>query len=282
MRKIIFTTPLTPETFCYESKVKRRKTIKNSQVLHHKVQQKSQLTVNANPIETLSKMVEQSMNIERQGILSQELLTYENRCIFYNNFSYIRAMRRMGNKDYWSTYKVNKLGHYPPISKFTRKHNGIAYQIPDKYEIETSLAGLSIRCKTQYQQAGNINYTISWIDSCSNTLSSSSTTSASNVGANIVNLELVKLKIADQDITLNYQHKNKDKQYYNSLVWICDKTSISHNRYRKLVTVDTNMVQEYLVEQQREDINSKMKQHLPIALFNINQVLELEKDIVEI
>ncbi|CAG8733470.1 20199_t:CDS:2 [Cetraspora pellucida] len=318
------------------------RTIKNSQVSSHKVQQKSQLTVNANPsissnttlhrlesqealanafyknttsisldlnsnvlpVETSNKMVEQSMNIE------------------------IQAICRIGDKDYWSNYKVIKLGHYSLISRFTHKHNGITYQIPDKYEVETSLARLSIRCKTQYQQDGNINYMISWINSCGNTLSSSSTTSVSNVGvkflmdicnklntcisrislfgfdidclhkarmetstnhkhpytelksnlqkrqcivlvakdlkiqvaklfcnhqfinslgANIISLELVKLRIADQDITCNYQLKNK----------------------------------KYLVEQQYKDISNQMKKHLPIVLFTINQELEFEKDIVE-
>ncbi|CAG8475882.1 23970_t:CDS:2 [Cetraspora pellucida] len=390
---IIFTTLLTPETFCYESKVKWHRTIKNSQVSPHKVQQKSQLTVNANPgissnttlhrlesqealanafyknttsilldlnvhkpneqslwsnvlpVETSNETVEQSMNIELQGILSQKLLTYENRRIFYDNFLYIRAIRRIGDKDYWSNYKVIKLVHYPPISRFTRKHNGITYQIPDKYEVETSLVRLSIRCKTQYQQDGNINYMISWINSCGNTLSSSSTTSVSNVGvkflmdicnksntrisgislfgfdidclhkarietstnrkhpytelksnsqkkqqivlvandlkiqvaklfhnhqfinslgANIISLELVKLRIADQDITLNYQLKNKSEQYYNSLVRIY-----------------TNMIREYLVEQQCKDISNQMEKHLPIVLFTINQELEFKKDIVE-
>ncbi|CAG8728598.1 1728_t:CDS:2, partial [Cetraspora pellucida] len=107
---------------------------------------------NVLPVETSNETGEQSMNIELQGILSQKLLTYENRRIFYDNFPSIRAMRRIGDKDYWSNYKVIKLGHYPPISRFTHKHNGITYQIPDKYEVETSLARLSIRCKTQYQQ----------------------------------------------------------------------------------------------------------------------------------
>ncbi|CAG8844272.1 15487_t:CDS:1, partial [Gigaspora margarita] len=39
------------------------------------------------------------------------------------------------------------------------------------------------------------------------------------LGANIVKLELVKLKIANENITLNYQLENKNKlQYYNFLV----------------------------------------------------------------
>ncbi|CAG8651606.1 2974_t:CDS:2, partial [Cetraspora pellucida] len=256
----------------------------------------------------------------------------------------------MGSRDFWKTYKVIKLGYYPPVSKFTRK---ISYQIPNNYEIETNLAGLTVRCKTQYQQAGNINYTISWINSYGNTVSSDSTISASNVGVkflmdicnkpntriseiflfgfdidylhkarmeapnhgkhsyielksnsqkkkriklaakdlniqtaelfhnhqfvnlsgnNIVRLESAKLKIANTDITLDYQLKNENqKQYYSSLVQVCDKMLISRDGYRKLAAIDTNMVREYLVEQQRIDINNQMKQHLSLVLFNINE-----------
>ncbi|CAG8765096.1 21923_t:CDS:2 [Cetraspora pellucida] len=211
-----------------------------------------------------------NLNISEQSskseeILLQDLSTYKNKCIFYNNFPYIRAMYRTGSRDFWKTYKVIKLGYYLPVSKFTRK---ISYQIPNNYEIKTNLAGLTVRCKTQYQQAGNINYTISWINSYGNTVSSDSTISASNVGVkflmdisrmeapnhgkhpyielkfnsqkkkriklaakdlniqtaelfcnhqfvnllgnNIVRLESAKLKIANTDITLDYQLKNEN------------------------------------------------------------------------
>ncbi|CAG8686698.1 12146_t:CDS:1, partial [Dentiscutata heterogama] len=40
--------------------------------------------------------------------------------------------------------------------------------IPDEYEIETTLSGLSVRCKTKYQQTGIVSYTISWINLCGN------------------------------------------------------------------------------------------------------------------
>ncbi|CAG8822324.1 45173_t:CDS:2, partial [Gigaspora margarita] len=36
----------------------------------------------------------------------------------------------------FGTYKVIKLGYYPPVSKFTCK---ISYQIPDNYEVKTNL-----------------------------------------------------------------------------------------------------------------------------------------------
>ncbi|KAF0520403.1 hypothetical protein F8M41_016334 [Gigaspora margarita] len=87
-------------------------------------------------------------------------------------------MYRIGSRDFWQTYKVIKLGYYPPVSKFTRK---ISYQIPNNYKVKTNLVGLTVRCKTQYQQAGNINYTISWVNSYGNTVLSNITISASDV-----------------------------------------------------------------------------------------------------
>ncbi|KAF0474577.1 hypothetical protein F8M41_024724 [Gigaspora margarita] len=100
--------------------------------------------------------------------------------------------------------------------------------------------------------------------------------------ANIVKLELAKLKIANQEITLDYQHKNENKQqYYCSLVWICNETLISHNGYRKFAAINSNIVREYLLEQQHKKINNQMKQYLPIVLFNINQILEFEENITE-
>ncbi|CAG8778143.1 31191_t:CDS:1, partial [Racocetra persica] len=115
-------------------------------------------------------------------MIAENFSTHKNGHIFYNNFPYIKTIRRISNKNYWRAYKVIKLGHYPSISRFTRKQNNIVYQILDKYEIETSLAGLSVRYKTQYQQASYINYTISCINQNGNTVSCSSATSATNIG----------------------------------------------------------------------------------------------------
>ncbi|CAG8763657.1 10979_t:CDS:2, partial [Dentiscutata erythropus] len=118
-------------------------------------------------------------NIENQV---QKLPNNKDKCIFYNKPPYIIAMRKIGNNNRWQSYKVIKLGYYPSISKFTPKKNGIAYQIPDKYEIETNLSGLSVKCKTEYQPTGNISYTISWVNPYGDIISSSSMTSASNAG----------------------------------------------------------------------------------------------------
>ncbi|CAG8797909.1 6869_t:CDS:2, partial [Racocetra persica] len=179
----------------------------------------------------------------------------------------------------------------------------IAYQIPDKYEIETNLSGLSVKYKTEYQPTGNISYTISWVNPYGNIISSSSMISASNArikfltnicnkpnthisevflfgfdiehlhkaiikapvnpkdlniqivdlfhnhrfidssGTTIVDLESIKLNIANKAITLDYLTKNKDQQkHYTSLVRVCDEVLISHDGYRKLVVIDSNMV----------------------------------------
>ncbi|CAG8847505.1 7230_t:CDS:1, partial [Racocetra persica] len=48
MRNFVFRTSLTPETFRNENKIKRRKTLKNSQVPHYKVQQKLPLNIRVN------------------------------------------------------------------------------------------------------------------------------------------------------------------------------------------------------------------------------------------
>ncbi|RIB00334.1 hypothetical protein C2G38_2234678 [Gigaspora rosea] len=164
--KIIFKPPLTPETFRNENKPNW---IKKKNIIAE--------TICEDITPTSLNFNEQSSKSEE--ILLQNLSSHKNKRIFYNNFPYIRAMYRIGSRDFWQTYKVIKLGYYPSVSKFTRK---ISYQIPNNYEIETNLVGLTVRCKTQYQQTGNINYTISWVNSYGNTVSSSSTISASNVG----------------------------------------------------------------------------------------------------
>ncbi|KAF0540931.1 hypothetical protein F8M41_006031 [Gigaspora margarita] len=151
MRNFIFKTLLTPETFRNGNKIKRHKTLKNSQVPQRKIQQKS-LKTNQNQekkntlVETFCKdTMPTSLNLNLHKPSKEILSTYKNRRIFYNNFSHIIAVHSTN----WRTYKVIKLGYYPSVSKFTRKKN-IAYQIPDEYEVETNLAGLLIRCKTQY------------------------------------------------------------------------------------------------------------------------------------
>ncbi|RIB02053.1 hypothetical protein C2G38_2228955 [Gigaspora rosea] len=164
--KIIFKPPLTPETFRNENKPNW---IKKKNIIAE--------TICEDITPTSLNFNEQSSKSEE--ILLQNLSSHKNKRIFYNNFPYIRAMYRIGSRDFWQTYKVIKLGYYPSVSKFTRK---ISYQIPNNYEIETNLVGLTVRCKTQYQQTGNINYTISWVNSYGNTVSSDSTISASNVG----------------------------------------------------------------------------------------------------
>ncbi|CAG8799855.1 8206_t:CDS:2, partial [Racocetra persica] len=128
---------------------------------------------------TIKPIKELNKNVENQV---QKLSDYRVSRIFYNKYPYIIAVYKIGSKDRWQHYKVIRLGHYPSVSKFTRKKKGIAYQIPDEYEIETDLLGLSVRCKTKYQQTGDVSYTISWINSYGSVVSSSSMISANNAG----------------------------------------------------------------------------------------------------
>ncbi|CAG8837125.1 26646_t:CDS:1, partial [Racocetra persica] len=94
----------------------------------------------------------------------------------------------------------------------------------------------------------------------------------------IVDLELIKLNIANKAITLDYLTKNKDQQkHYTSLVRVCDKALISRDRYQKLAAVDPNIVREYLIKQRHKEIDNHMEQYLPILLFNIDQPLEVKK-----
>jgi len=88
---------------------------------------------------------------------------------FYHNYPsnpYIHAVRVFGDKDYSQSYKIISLGKYPTKVKYTKKEKGIAYKIPDNYQVETTLNGLIVLCKTQYQFSRKITikYTIEWVD----------------------------------------------------------------------------------------------------------------------
>ncbi|CAG8700431.1 11706_t:CDS:2, partial [Dentiscutata heterogama] len=142
-KSYIFKSPLTPETFRNSdrsfaiSKPRNYKTSMYLQKPFHKhnskkASQESQLYVNAsqNILNNITEL-EQS----KQELPVQKFPNNKDSRIFYNKFSYIIAMHKIGS------------------------------QIPDKYEIEMNLSGLTIKYKTKYQQTGNISYKISWINS---------------------------------------------------------------------------------------------------------------------
>ncbi|CAG8483812.1 11441_t:CDS:2, partial [Scutellospora calospora] len=97
-----------------------------------------------------------SINESSENIKNQEKLSNREH-IFYNKFLYIIAIRKIGGRNQYQYYKIS-----------------------NKYEVETNLSGLPVRCKTGYQQIGNIIYTVSCVNSDDNMVSSSSITLASD------------------------------------------------------------------------------------------------------
>jgi hypothetical protein len=88
---------------------------------------------------------------------------------FFHNYStnpYIHAVRVFGAKNYLQSYKIISLGEYPTKVKYTKKEKRIAYKIPNNYQVETTLNGLMVLCKTEYQFSRKITvkYTIEWTD----------------------------------------------------------------------------------------------------------------------
>ncbi|GES91121.1 hypothetical protein GLOIN_2v1847779 [Rhizophagus clarus] len=72
---------------------------------------------------------------------------------FHNHPSnpYIHAVRVFSGKNYSQSYKIVSLGQYPTKVIYTRKEKGINYKVPNNYQVETILNGLTVLCKTQYQ-----------------------------------------------------------------------------------------------------------------------------------
>jgi diphthamide biosynthesis methyltransferase len=79
---------------------------------------------------------------------------------------YIHAVRVFNGKTYSQSYKIISLGQYPTKAIYTRKEKGINYKILNNYQIEITLNGLVVLCKTQYQFSRKIavNYIVEWVD----------------------------------------------------------------------------------------------------------------------
>jgi len=88
---------------------------------------------------------------------------------FFHNYPsspYIHAVRVFGGKNYSQSYKIISLGRYPAKVIYTKKEKGIKYKVPNNYQVETTLSGLVVLCKTQYQFSRKIavKYIIEWMD----------------------------------------------------------------------------------------------------------------------
>ncbi|POG60082.1 uncharacterized protein OCT59_015666 [Rhizophagus irregularis] len=107
---------------------------------------------------------------------------------FFHNYPtspYIHANRVFGGKNYPQSYKIISLGQYPTRVIYTRKEKGINYKVPNNYQVETVLNGLTVLCKTQYQFSRKIvvRYTVEWTDENGQIRSSYSLSSAGAAGS---------------------------------------------------------------------------------------------------
>ncbi|CAB4436365.1 unnamed protein product [Rhizophagus irregularis] len=107
---------------------------------------------------------------------------------FFHNYPtspYIHANRVFGGKNYPQSYKIISLGQYPTRVIYTRKEKGINYKVPNNYQVETLLNGLTVLCKTQYQFSRKIvvRYTVEWTDKNGQIRSSYSLSSAGAAGS---------------------------------------------------------------------------------------------------
>ena len=82
----------------------------------------------------------------------------------YPTSPFIKAQYIIGDKVFYYWYKVISLGYYPTPVKLTQKNSrdGIQYEIPDNYSVETEISGMKIRCETKYQQNGKVRFMIIW------------------------------------------------------------------------------------------------------------------------
>src|SRR5205085_12678131 len=86
---------------------------------------------------------------------------------FFHNYpssTCIHATRVFSGKYYSQSYKIISLVQYRTKVIYTRKEKEINYKIPNNYQVETILNGLSVLCKTQYQFSRKIvvKYTVEW------------------------------------------------------------------------------------------------------------------------
>jgi hypothetical protein len=115
---------------------------------------------------------------------------------FFHNYPsnpYIHAVRVFGGKNYSQTYKIISLGQYPTKVIYTRKEKGINYKIPNNYQVETTLNGLIVLCKTQYQFSRKITvkYIIEWTDENGQIESRYSLSSAGAAGSLFLKASLI-------------------------------------------------------------------------------------------
>jgi hypothetical protein len=130
-----------------------------------------------------------------QKTLTEEVNDNNTQYTFFHNYPsnpYIHATRVFGGKNYSQSYKIISLGQYPTKVIYTRKEKGINYKVPDNYQVETTLDGLIVLCKTQYQFSRKIvvKYVVEWIDENGQVKSRDSLSSAGAAGSLFLKVSL--------------------------------------------------------------------------------------------
>ncbi|CAG8559808.1 15657_t:CDS:2, partial [Funneliformis mosseae] len=241
-------------------------------------------------------------------ILNEELILVNDentQHTFYYNYPsnpYIHAIRKFGGKNYSQSYKIISLGQYPTKVIYTRKEKGINYKVLNNYQVETTLSGLTVLYKTQYQFSRKIaiKYIIEWTDENDQIKSRYSLSSAEvadslflkEIAAQtltilknnkftspseeiIVTIEAIVLKINGEIVELHFYSNNITDftQHLDSIIRACDETLISRDSYRRLAKAIPNLIREYIIEKRRNEITNIMNALIPIKLFNIYNFL---------
>ncbi|PKY59254.1 hypothetical protein RhiirA4_514775 [Rhizophagus irregularis] len=170
---------------------------------------------------------------------------------FFHNYPsnpHIHAVRVFGGKNYSQSYKIISLGRYPTKVKYTKKEKEVAHKIPDNYQVETMLNGLTVLCKIQYQfsRKVTVKYTIERVDE------NGQKESRFSWGCKFL------ISKSDDDI-----------KHLDSIVRACDETLISRDGYRRLAQAIPNLTREHVIEKRRNEITKSMKILVPIKSFNI-------------
>ncbi|GES80121.1 hypothetical protein GLOIN_2v1777777 [Rhizophagus clarus] len=215
------------------------------------------------------------------------LVNYENtQHSFFHNYpsnSYIHAVRVFSGKNYSQSYKIVSLGQYPTKVIYTRKEKGINYKVPNNYQVETILNGLTVLCKTQYQFSRKIvvKYTVEWTDEnvekeiATQTLTILKENNFTSPSEEIIaSLETIIFKINGEIVELNFHSDNITDfiQYLDSIIRACDETLISRDSYHRLVKAVPNLIREHVIEKHQNEITKTMNILIPIKLFNIHSI----------
>src|SRR5438045_2032519 len=93
----------------------------------------------------------------------------------------------------------------------------------------------------------------------------------------IATIEAIILKINGEMVELHFCSDNVTDfmQHLDSIVRACDETLISRDGYRRLAKAIPNLVREHVIEKRRNEITKTIKALIPIKLFNIHSIIDV-------